>query len=401
MTSVDAADINLDAAVRLRRLTFLDEGDEVTVGRPDNDTYVHLPADGAALLRRLVEGDSPSAAAAWYAERYGETVDMRDFLDTLAELEFLADEDADEFAAEEPLRWRWLAKALLSPVAFVCYGLITAAGMAVMIARPELAPHYEQAFYTSSLVAVMFTLFLGQFPFLLLHEWFHALAGWRLGLRSKLRISRRMYFIVFETSMDGLVSVPRRQRYLPILAGVMIDVVATAALTLIAAVTGGVLAGICLAIAFTNIMRVLWQCYFFLRTDLYYLVVTVLGCQNLHLTSRNLLRRRASRLIGLTPPPEVDASDIDRRAARWYSWLLLIGYAAMIFSLIYVVVPSIVYVAAEVVDRIAENAPTALIVDSLIVAVLVSGQFVLAAVIGLRNRSRARRTTAPTPQPKG
>ena len=71
-------------------------------------------------------------------------------------------------------------------------------------------------------------LFAGQALLALVHESFHVLAGRRLGLRTSVRISRRFYYAVYETRLDGLVSVPRRQRYLVILAGLLADVLVVA-----------------------------------------------------------------------------------------------------------------------------------------------------------------------------
>jgi len=388
-----AATGTLHRPLRMHRLTFLDEGEEVTVGRPDADTYVHLPADGAALLRRLSEGDTPAAAAEWYAAEYGETVDMADFIEAITDLGFVADEQ-EEIAEAAPVRLRRLARVLFSPPALVCYGLlILAAGVAVVL-RPELAPDYRHSFFTESLLVVSLSLFIGQFPFLLLHEGAHALAGRRLGLNSRLRISRRLYFIVLETAMDGLVTVPRRKRILPILAGALTDLVVTSVLILVAAATSGIVASICLAFALTTLLRLLWQCYFFLRTDLYYLAVTVLGCTNLHAVARNLLRQRFARLLRLRVPPTAPGSAADHKAARWYSWLLLVGYAAMVFSLVTVVVPSLIYVVVEVFDRIAEKAPAGLIADSVVVAVLIFSQFIVAGFLSLRERRLSKLESA-------
>src|ERR1043165_7628358 len=121
-----AATGTLHRPLRMHRLTFLDEGEEVTVGRPDADTYVHLPADGAALLRRLSEGDTPAAAAEWYEAEYGETVDMTDFIEAITDLGFVADE-AEDIAEAEPVRLQRLAKILFSRAALVLYGLLVAA----------------------------------------------------------------------------------------------------------------------------------------------------------------------------------------------------------------------------------------------------------------------------------
>ncbi|HEX4865797.1 MAG TPA: hypothetical protein VFV02_17140, partial [Acidimicrobiales bacterium] len=83
MTLVDTS------SLRFHRLEFLEEKDEVVVGRRDIDSYAVMPHDGAALLRQLVDGRPPAEAAAWYREQYGEAVDVDDFLSTLEELDFV------------------------------------------------------------------------------------------------------------------------------------------------------------------------------------------------------------------------------------------------------------------------------------------------------------------------
>jgi len=87
-----------------------------------------------------------------------------------------------------------------------------------MVRHPQLAPSYRNMFFTNYLVAVELVAFLGQVPLLLLHEAAHTLAGRRLGLPTRLAVGRRLYYVVFLTTMDSLVSVPRRSRYLPMLA---------------------------------------------------------------------------------------------------------------------------------------------------------------------------------------
>lgn len=373
----------LDRIVHLHSLTFLDEGDEVTVGRPDANSYVTIPADGAALLQRLVIGDTLRQAQSWYSQKYDETVDIADFLDTLAELDFLADAPQPEYKASPVGRW---ARTLLSPWALAGYGLVILSAVVVLGVRPELLPNYRHLFYVDSLLIVLLTMFLGQFPLLFLHEWFHALAGRRIGLRSKVQIGRRLYFVVFETAMDGLVSVPRRQRYLPILAGILADSVVAATFSLVAAVAGSPWRELCLALATSTTLRILWQFYFYLRTDLYYLVVTMLGCVNLHAVSRNMLKRRLARLIGARPPAPIQSVEADHRTANWYSWLQLVGYGFLTISLIVVVIPSMVYMSTIVSDRIAQHAPLLLILDGIAVVVLIVGQFIVAAGMAIRDR---------------
>lgn len=387
-----------DVPLSVYPLTFLDEGDEVTVGRTDTNTFAVLPADGAALLRQLAGGMSPRQGRQWYAEQYGEDVDMDEFLAALDELELLAPRGDPTVAAPAKVRWQRLGRALFSPVAWVCYMLLVAAAVVAMARQPELVPQYRNLFFTHYLVILELGLYLGQLPLILLHEAFHALAGRRLGLPSRLGIGFRLYFLVFETTLDGLVVVPRRRRYLPMLAGLLADVLIIAALTLVAAglrTAGGVPAavgGFLLALAFATVLRIAWQFYFFLRTDIYYLVVTVLGCVDLHATARAMLANRFRRLLGRTDRL-VDESawhPRDRAVARWYSWLMLAGYTFLIAVAAVAVVPAALRMVSIFVSHLDGSSSVLGVADSLVFLGLNIAQFAIVGVLAVRSRARAR-----------
>lgn len=405
-----AAGPDLDTPVRLHRLTFLDEGEEVTVGRPDVDSYCVLPADGAALLRELAAGRTPRDATRWYTDTYGEAVDLAEFLAAMAELDFVA--TGTEPAPEPPpVRWQRLGRAAFSPAAWLCYAALTTAAVLAMVRHPDLAPHYRHLFFTPYMTVLELALFAGQFPLVLVHEAFHTLAGRRLGLRSRLSVGRRLYFVVFETSMDGLVTVPRRGRYLPMLAGLLADVLVVSVLTLVAAALrrpdGGLplAGGICLALAFGTVLRAVWQFYFYLQTDLYHVVVTVLGCVDLQATARRMVRNRVNRLLGRRHQM-VDESTFhprDRTVARWYSWLFVAGYAFSIATLLLAALPSMARVLGTVFGRLL--AGTALagtgqgngaagLADSVVFLLLNLGQIALIAGLVSRERRRRRQTAA-------
>jgi hypothetical protein len=332
----------LDRPLRLHPLTYLDEGDEVTAGRADTNSFGLFPADGAALLRHLEAGHPPTEAARWYSEQYGEQVDISEFLDVLDELDLIVAE-GESAAAPTPVRWQRLGAALFSPAAWAVYAALVIASAVAMIRQPALVPAYQHLFFTrSSLLVLMAGVVIGQLPLILAHEAWHALAGRRLGLNSTLRIGRRFYYVVFVTSLDGLVAVPRRQRYLPMLAGMLLDVLAIAGLTLAAAPLHGatgaaaVVYRLLLSMAFGVVLRLAWQFYFFLRTDLYYLAITVLGCNDLQATARQLLANRFWRLAR-RPGRLADETawhPRDAAVARWYSWLMAAGYTLLVVMLV-------------------------------------------------------------------
>jgi hypothetical protein len=381
--------------VALQALTFLDEGQEVTVGRADTDSYAVLPAEGASLLRQLEQGLTPDEAAGWYERTYGERVDIDDFLDGLGELGFLRAPDEAAHPAP-PVRWGRLGRMVFSPVGGASLAALLIASALAMRRSPELVPSYHDLFFTHYMTILELVMFLGQFPLLLLHEAAHALAGRRLGLRSRLSVGRRMYYIVFLTAMDGLVAVPRRKRYLPMLAGMLADLSVFAVLVLVADATrrtDGALSpasSVALAFAYLTLLRLAWQFFFYLQTDLYYVLVTVLGCVDLQGTARAMLRDRLRRALRRPVPPDQHASPHPRdlAVARWYSWLLLAGWTASIAILITGVIPLTGLVLLTVVDRFGGSGThsAAALADSIVFVLLNVGQPVILVALVLRER---------------
>src|ERR1700730_8229670 len=147
------ASFDLDQPLRLHPLTFLEEGDEVTVGRADIHSSGMFPTAGAALIRQLVAGSSPNEAARWYTEQFGEQVDMAEFVELLAEFDMLV-ADGEEIAEVAEVRWQRLGRALFSPVAWCCYAVLIGAAVVAMIRQPALVPNYRDLVFTNSLVVL-------------------------------------------------------------------------------------------------------------------------------------------------------------------------------------------------------------------------------------------------------
>ncbi|HYI50015.1 MAG TPA: hypothetical protein VEX42_00435 [Microbacterium sp.] len=378
--------------IHLHSLSFLPDRGEVVIGRTDIDSYAVFPEDGAALVRELQAGRTPAQAADWYAGRYGERVDMGEFLGTLDELEFLADGPLAAGAA--PVRWQRLGRAMFSAPAWFAYVALIAAAVALCVTHPSFAPRSEHVFFSDYLTVVTLSVFAGQLVLTLVHEFFHVLAARRIGVGCRVRIARRFYFVVFETVLDGLVVVPRAKRYLPILAGMLCDVLAIAGLTVLAYLVPP-LAGICLALAFTTIPRLVWQFYFHLRTDVYALLTTALGTVDLDTVTRGVLRNRFHRLVR-RPGHLVDEKawhPRDRQVARWYAPLHLVGYAASLVMLLVVIAPLAWRFFSDAATQIASGSGTAQFWDSALVMTMTFGQLAFAALLAWRERQPRPRTT--------
>jgi len=134
---------------------------------------------------------------------------------------------------------------------------------------------------------------------------------------------------VFETHLNGLWNVPRQKRYLPFLAGMLGDVLWFSLMTILASLTfPSPVSDFLLAMAFLTILRLIWQFYFYLQTDLYYVFTTAFRCVNLQQTTRQLVLNSFYRLVRWKTRiiDEEQWNPRDRQIARWYALFFLGGY---------------------------------------------------------------------------
>ncbi|MFC5199019.1 MULTISPECIES: hypothetical protein [Streptomyces] len=391
-------------------LSFVPEGDEVVVGRLDTGSYAVFPADGAELLRQLMRGMTLGAAADWYETTFGEDADLPDFVTTLRELGFIDEEDRARPAAPAPqVRLRGLGRAAFSAPAWVLYGAVVGGWTWAVIARPDLAPHPGQIFFTHSLLVVQLVITLGQVPLLLLHEGFHILAGRRLGLPTRLSVSNRLTYIVAETQINGLLSVPRAKRYLPFFAGMVCDGVVFAVLGLVADLTrnpGGSfsLAGrLCLGLAFTVAVRMLWQLQLYLRTDLYYVAATAWNCYDLHDAGMTLMKNRVWRFMN-RPDRIVDEekwTPRDRRVGAFYGPFIVLGYGAFAAITVFVSVPVTVNYVSIAGRALGSGGVDASFWDAVLSLCMNVAQIVALVVLSRRkrrNQKSAHSLTSSSPE---
>ncbi|SEN44337.1 hypothetical protein [Actinacidiphila rubida] len=445
--------------VRLHRLTMVPEDDGVMVGRPDTASYALFPEEGAEALRMLDRGTPLGEVADWYERTCGETLDVDDFLEVLGDLGFVT-EDGEPPPPAAPVRWQRLGRWTFSRPAWLVYTVLLVAAAVEWVRDASLRPSYHDVFFTSHLALIPITLTVVQIPCILVHEGYHALSGRRLGLPSTLTISRRLYYLVAETRLDSLFSVERRRRYLPFLAGMLADAVLIAGLDLLVVALRGHgvphwVPALLLAVAFTCVMRLLWQFMFYLETDLYYVVTNALRCSDLQNATRAYVRRRfrdvtrglprpglrrgpaakaggplASTDTAVTAVPanavpatavaaardedraaagtgtgadgpdaegdgfEEQWSERDRAMARWYAPLLVVGYGFSLGSLAWAGIPTTVHFWSLVSDRFrGSGTPTGGLLDAVSFVGLTGLQIGLLLYVTVRDRRAARATS--------
>ncbi|MBB4907398.1 hypothetical protein [Actinophytocola algeriensis] len=382
--------------VRLRPLSIVPEGEEVLVGDPETGTFVTIPAIGGLVIEALTRGATIDEVAAEAEAAAGQPVDIPAFVATLTELGFVDDGSRPEAAATAPIQGkRWVAgvservvRPLFGRVAWCCYAAIAVFCVAVFVVRPDLFPSAARdafPFGDIGLSAVLLVPF--SMATMALHECGHWLAARAAGLRARFGVDRRMMLLVFETDLTQVWGVPRKQRYSPLLGGMAVDVVLLGALLAAslavddAAVSAALAVGIYLKLA-----GFLWQCMVFLRTDLYAVMVNLLGCHNLWRVKTLLLRRAFGRLSAAETEELASASAADRRAGSWFRWVWLAGFAGVLGWFALFVLPVVAVVLRWAADGMSAGPLAGRFWYCLVCAALLLGPYLLAAGLAVRER---------------
>src|SRR4029077_17034455 len=188
-------------------------------------------------------------AQAQYQEKYGEIPDVEDLLLFLQEKGFVrprmagasggaASPAAAAKAATAPaadqtfappaaaaVRYHFanipvpLARKLFGKTALALGALIFALAVVAVFLDPSLRPHRDALIFSQHRTLKTLVLILIGYTTVFVHEMGHLMAARAVGVNSRLGISSRMWVLVAETDMTGLWSVPKNQRYLPMLAG--------------------------------------------------------------------------------------------------------------------------------------------------------------------------------------
>jgi hypothetical protein len=287
----------------------------------------------------------------------------------------------------------------------MCYAVLALLCVGAFAVVPELLPTpARDAFLLGDIGLSAALLVPLSMLTMALHECGHWLAARAIGLRARFGVDRRLMLLVFETDLTQLWSVPRHKRYGPLLGGIAIDVVLLSALLgmrlLIHAGlwTGSSQVDAVLATGvYLKLAGLLWQCMIFLRTDLYAVLVNLLGCHNLWRVKTLMLRKAFRRL---TPPQAEElslASAADRRAARWFRWLWLGGFAGVFAWFSVFVLPVIAVVLNWAVERMTAGPLDTRFWYGLICATLLLGPYLLAAALAVKEYAqRIFARTTPT-----
>lgn len=402
------------ATVILNQITYQADGQDVIAGRVDTGVFVAIPGEAREILDLLGSGLNIGQVSDTFQAKYGETPDLEDFL-TLLEgkgLISLAGESRHTVIAAAPqknqLAYHFsnfpqpLARSLFGKPALIIYGIVIAAAIFEIIIHPSITPGVSDLYFPSERALTWGMVVLAAYFSLFLHELAHLIAARAHGINSRLGVGHRLWFLVAETDLTGLWSIPRNERYLPFVAGMIFDAVLCAGIifVLVAHMHGALALSALLlrffrALLFTLLMRLVWEFFLYLRTDIYYVIANAFKCRNLLGDTEVLLRNRAARVFpsirkvsqdGI-PPQEL-------RVIRIYSIIWILGRVWAFTVLVTVTIPLLVHYTYDLRDVFVAgySSNPSNFIDSLVLFMSFFVPLTIGAVLWIQGLLRRGRT---------
>lgn len=317
-------------------------------------------------LERMRDGGTMEAIEAELSARFpDEDVDMVGFAEQLVELRLVAELDGVAVSTEPPSArageaasrklggFDWIpesfARLWFSPFMRLLYAFAIVANAALLVAKPELLPHYRDVFVFDSMALNSVTWLAVSFALLMLHEFGHIMAVRSFGLSARLGVGHRFVFVVLETEMDGIWRLTPQQRNRAYFAGMGVDMLMLlVALSAQTALSGDAewASGLAALAAFDLVVKLVFQCCFYMKTDLYYVVENVTGCYNLMERSREWLAAMLKR----SGHPTRGFAEL--RTVKGYALFYAAGYGFSIGLIALYFAPQLVVSLTTVVSRL-------------------------------------------------
>jgi putative peptide zinc metalloprotease protein len=338
-------------------LTVQKYGDVFLVGNADIEEFYQFPEQGLSILNMLKSGATVDDIKIRLEAESSETIDVDDLVEQLLSMEFIYPFDQSylfrERAAAMKRTGRSLAidsrvaKAIFSLPVLACYLVIVGYALTLAVSRPELQINWL-AFYTETNRTALFILILFlSIVGMAAHELGHMLAAARYGIRTKYGVSNRLWTIVAQTDLSGIMALPKSQQYLPLFAGILVDVLNISLLTLLVEMLvsydgNAFVIQVAQAMVLQLIISIIWQFNIFVKTDIYYVLCTYFSHPDLDKDARNYLRGLVHRFsFGQFGTAAGEAPYRNLSVLRVFSAIWILGRAFSLSILFFVALPTI------------------------------------------------------------
>ncbi len=344
-----------DSKVKFHDLYRGEEEDGlVSVGRQDIASYVSLPAEAVEVIDLLDSGMTVGEVKKTMENKYSEEVGIREFIEDMITNEMVQSIDGYEIATTSQQQKSLFSGItgrhvgwMFSKYAYAVYISMAVSCLIIFAAVPEYIPKPRDFFFHPWYSVAVGSIFLFGWILVAFHELAHLFAAKSVGIEGNFSLSNRLVYIVAQTNLGNIWTIPRRKRYIVYFAGMAWDtMIVFVCLILIIFNDQGILSlsallyGFLKAVIFIKIWDIVWQFRFNMQTDIYYVVSNFLKCRSLLGDAKTFIRNILSKFCGRTR--EVDMSsnpEYEMRAIKLYTPFYFAGTLVTLATFFFRTIP--------------------------------------------------------------
>lgn len=323
-----------------------------------------------------------------------EEINLLEFAEQLVELKMVAEIDGNLIEVNESNRDK-LGFTQISPklgmlffnkpIKFV-YMVLFLLNISLFIFNPHLFPHYKDVFIFDYMFQnILAWIVLGGI-LVLLHELGHILAIRAYDLPTKLEVGHRLFMVVLETDLSLGWKLPVKDRVSLYLSGLCFDNIILFFALIVQILfpnSSEIFQSIMAFVVLDIVIRFIYQCCVYMKTDLYYVLENLTGCHNLMENAKGIIFKRKQQLT---------IFDGEKRTIYFYSVFYLLGLILSAILFVFYYIPQMVYVLLKIAPGLKAPMNSVLFLD----AVFVLLQIIL--VIGLLSYSWSKTFRKPRKQ---
>lgn len=353
--------ITLQSQLTLLPLNIRKDQKHYIVEEPISGDFFEMPELCIDAIELINQGTTLGEIEKLLKEKYpDEEVDLLDFAQQLLDFGLIESIDGEKITkskqsrSKEGLQWisPKMGRFLFHPIVRKGYLLLALANILLLILFPHVIPHYRDVFIFDSMLLNVFMYMAISLVIIIIHEFGHIAAIRSYNLPTSLHVGNRLFFLVFETDLTAAWKLPPKHRNVLYLAGMALEqtILFIALLIKIFGPEDHPLwTSIVGIVIFDIFIKSIYQCCFYMKTDIYYVFENMTGCYNLMESGKQYLHKW---LPFLKKDDTTTAFQEEERVIRFYSVFYVFGILFTFSLFIFYFIPQFVYAYSHVISQL-------------------------------------------------
>ncbi|WP_251554199.1 hypothetical protein [Neobacillus muris] len=330
--------------------------------------FYEMPTICIDAIKMIKNGESLSKVEQELMKTYPhEEVNLLDFAQQLLDFHLVAEIDGVKVhltkKRKEELGFLWInpkfGSLFFNHIARYFYLVLFGIIILLFILRPSLLPQYKDLFVFDLMVLNIPTWVAISAVLMLVHELGHILAMRFHNLPTKLEVGNRLFLVVLETDMSSAWKLPSKERNVLYFAGLCFDttVLFLALISQIVFENGSeTFLGILKVMVLDIVIRVIYQCCIYMKTDLYFVFENVTGCYNLMESAQDVIKSIFSMKKSSTNSSVMYENE--RSIINVYAIFYFLGVCLTISLFVFYYIPQLLFALQKVLPGFLKGPST-------------------------------------------